>query len=199
MGRYKTNALNTEQFEKIIQCLVDGIHTDKVILKPNQETAFALTLQGNLGLRIGDIVNLKLNDFVFDGWRYTLDIIEEKTNKSRKQFTVNKFIYEYALNYCLDNGIRRNNKMITIGVRAIQKNLKKVAEYLGYKNISTHSFRKYFATSIYMENNYNIILVQKLLQHTKADTTQAYIGISEKQIEDALDKHVILPSLQKSN
>ena len=96
MGRYKTNALNTEQFEKIIQCLVDGIHTDKVILKPNQETAFALTLQGNLGLRIGDIVNLKLNDFVFDGWRYTLDIIEEKTKirfpEDEAGFIVNRML-----------------------------------------------------------------------------------------------------------
>ena len=40
------------------------------------------------------------------------------------------------------------------------------------ENISTHSFRKYFATHIYINNNYNVALVRELLQHSDLKTTQ---------------------------
>ena len=63
---------------------------------------------------------------------------------------------------------------------------------LGYPNIGTHSFRKFFATEIYVNNNYNIILVQQLLQHSSAAITQRYIGISSKELEDALVGHIEL-------
>ena len=39
------------------------------------------------------------------------------------------------------------------------------------------------------ENDYNIALVQKLLQHSTAAVTQNYIGIQPQQIENALKKH----------
>ena len=53
-------------------------------------------------------------------------------------------------------------------------------------------FRKFFATEIYVNNNYNIILVQQLLQHSSAAITQRYIGISSKELEDALAGHIEL-------
>ena len=65
-------------------------------------------------------------------------------------------------------------------------------DWLGYENISTHSFRKYFATEIYKNNGYDIVLVQHLLQHSSAAITQKYIGIDTKQVEDALQGHVQL-------
>jgi site-specific recombinase XerD len=77
-------------------------------------------------------------------------------------------------------------------VRAVQKQLKRAADYLGLSGISTHSFRKYFATSIYLENGYNIELVRTLLQHSSAAITQKYIGIGTKDMEDALQQHIKL-------
>ena len=59
-------------------------------------------------------------------------------------------------------------------------------------NIGTHSFRKYFATEIYKDNDYNIVLVQQLLQHSSVAITQRYIGITSKIQEDALQKHIHL-------
>ena len=60
----------------------------------------------------------------------------------------------------------------------------------GYEGIGSHSFRKYFATSIYVNNNYDINLVRVLLQHSSTVTTQRYIGIQNKNIEDALQNHI---------
>ncbi|KIR01134.1 Phage integrase [Lachnospiraceae bacterium TWA4] len=63
---------------------------------------------------------------------------------------------------------------------------------MNLSGIGTHSFRKYFATSIYLENGYNIELVRTLLQHSSSQITQKYIGIGQKDIEDALNKHIKL-------
>ncbi len=43
-----------------------------------------------------------------------------------------------------------------------------------------------------LNNNYNILLVQQLLQHSSAAITQRYIGISSKELEDALAGHIEL-------
>lgn len=148
-----------------------------------------LTLEANLGLRISDIINLSMNSFVLDGERYRLNIEEQKTGKSR-EFTVPYEIYNYVKIYDLENGIKPIAMLFDITDRAIQKQLKIVCDYLGLEGISTHSFRKFFATSIYLSNNFNIQLVSKLLQHSSTAITHKYIGIQQREIEDALQKHI---------
>ena len=73
-----------------------------------------------------------------------------------------------------------------------ERNIQKVTYYLGYKKISTHSFRKFFAKEIYLNNKYNIILTQQLLQHSLPSITQRHIGITSEEIENALSKHISL-------
>lgn len=58
--------------------------------------------------------------------------------------------------------------------------------------ISTHSFRKFYATEIYNDNGYNIVLVQQLLQHSSAAVTQRYIGIQQQELEKAIEGHLML-------
>ena len=100
--------------------------------------------------------------------------------------------YRKGTEYCLRNGIRRGDLLFPISERAIQKQLKIVCDYLGVAGISTHSFRKWYATEIYKANGYDIALVQRLLQHASASTTQRYIGIEPQRIEDAIAGHAQL-------
>ena len=51
---------------------------------------------------------------------------------------------------------------------------------------------KWYATEIYINNGYDIALVQRLLQHSSASTTQRYIGIEPQRIEKAIEGHVEL-------
>jgi site-specific recombinase XerD len=82
--------------------------------------------------------------------------------------------------------------MFPLTERAVQKHLKQVCDYLGYQGVSTHSFRKYYATEIYRDSGYNIALVQQLLQHSSAAVTQKYIGIQQKEVEEAIEGHLKL-------
>ena len=142
-------------------------------------------------MRISDILRLRLCDIVRDGDRYRLAIVEQKTGKERV-FTVPLVIQQYLENYCLRNGIGRSERLFPITERAVQKQLALVCDYLGYEGISTHSFRKWYATEIYTNSGYDIALVQRLLQHSSAATTQRYIGIEPQRIEQAIEGHARL-------
>lgn len=186
----KTIALTEEQYKEIISTMRNGfVCSDGHVVKPNKKIATALSLEANLGLRISDILQLKLSDIIRDGDRYRLDIVEQKTKKKR-EFTVPTDIYIYIQNYALENNINPVAKLFDISERAVNKHLKLVCDYLGYQGIGSHSFRKYFATSIYVNNHYDINLVRVLLQHYSTITTQRYIGLQSEEIENALQKHI---------
>lgn len=54
---------------------------------------------------------------------------------------------------------------------------------------------KYFISNkgrVYKSNGYDIALVQRLLQHSSAATTQRYIGIEPQRIEQAIENHARL-------
>ena len=183
----RTKALTTDQYKEIIQTMRTGF----VGCRPNERIATALVLEGNLGLRISDILKLRLCDIVRDGDRYRLEVTEQKTGKARV-FTVPLVIQQYIENYCLRKSIKPKERIFPISERAVQKQLEKVCGYLGYKGIGTHSFRKWYATEIYNKNGFDIALVQRLLQHSSASTTQRYIGIEPRRIEEAIQNHATL-------
>ena len=188
----KTSVLTEEQYRTIIETVRSGfVCKDGHIVKPNKRIAVALSLEANLGLRISDILQLRLSSIIHDGDRYRLDIVEKKTKKKR-EFTVTIEIYSFIQNYALENGISPAAKLFDITERTVQNHLQMVCNCLGYDNISTHSFRKLFSYSIYVNNNYNIELVRVLLQHSSVVTTQRYIGLQTREIENALQKHIML-------
>lgn len=187
----KTVALDAEQYKQIISTIQSGFTVNDYTFKPNNRLASLLVVQANLGLRLSDIVSLTLSDIVRDGNRYRLDIIEQKTQKKRT-FTVVPDLYTYLLEYATNNKISKQARLFPVTERAVQKQLKTVCDHLGYENISTHSFRKFYATEIYKNNDFDIILVQHLLQHSSASITQRYIGIQSAKVEEAINKHICL-------
>lgn len=77
----KTVALDEEQYKKIIETINSGfVCKDGHKVKPNNRIATALVLEANLGLRISDILQLRLSLIIKDGSRYRLNIIEKNQN-----------------------------------------------------------------------------------------------------------------------
>lgn len=183
----KTVALTTSQYKEVISTMKRGFTG----CRPNERIATALMLEANLGLRISDILKLRLQDIVKDGERYRLAITEQKTGKARI-FTVPLALYQFIRCYCMDHDIPADAIMFPITERAVQKQLKIVCDYLDISGVSTHSFRKFYATEIYKESGYNIALVQQLLQHSSAAITQRYIGIQQQEVERAIENHLQL-------
>ena len=188
MANKTTVPLTQEQYETIITAM----RTGGVSFRPNERIAAALIMEANLGVRIQNILRLRLQDIIQDGSRYRINIEEVKTHKKRT-FTVPTEVYQFAKIYCLERGIRPDEIIFPITTRAVEQYLAKVCNYLGYENIGTHSFRKYFATEIYNNNDHDVVIVNRLLQHSSLANTQRYLAVDSPAIERALQKHVRLP------
>lgn len=184
----QTHALTTGQYMEIIQTIQHGFLNHR----PAPIIAACLMMEANLGLRISDLAGrLRLADIVQDGGRYRLNITEQKTGKART-FTVPMELYLYLQHWCLDRQIRPEDCLFPVSVRSVQRRLQEACDYLGLDGIGTHSFRKYFATEIYKNNDFDIALVQQLLQHSSPAITQRYIGLDSRRIEAALEGHIRL-------
>lgn len=187
----RTRAIDDETYKQIISTMQKGFKYEGVQYKPNERIATVLQLEYNLGLRVGDILNLTMDSFMRDGNRYRLDIHEQKTGKYRN-FTVPVKIYNFIRDYAYDNSVNPKARLFPITERAVLKHLKVTCEYLKIEGIGSHSFRKAFATNVYVNNHYNIELVRVLLQHSSVTVTQRYIGIGSKELEDAIEKNISL-------
>lgn len=60
----RTRAIDEETYKLIISTIQKGFEYQGVIHKPNERIATVLQLEYNLGLRIGDILNLTIDNFM---------------------------------------------------------------------------------------------------------------------------------------
>ena len=193
MANKRTRAVSEEEFFLLIDAINKGFITkDGKRVHRNPQISMILTLQGNLGLRISDCINLRLSDIVKEAGRYRLNIIEKKTGKKR-EFTIPENVYNYILRYMLEMGIKPTQKLFSIGIRAVQKHLKITADHLGLEGIGTHSLRKFFCTQIYNNNHFNIELCRVLMQHSSSFVTSLH-WVTPQLFEQALQNHVKLPN-----
>ena len=186
MANKTTVALTKEQYIEIITAMKTG----GMGFRPNERVATALMLEANLGMRISDILALTPKSIIRDGNRYRLNITEKKTKKKRL-FTVPNEIFAFIKEYCKKYQLQSDDRLFPFTERNVQKYLEKVAYYLDYENIGTHSFRKMFASEIYRKTN-NLILVQRLLNHSSPTVSERYLGIGDHILEQTIADHVYL-------
>lgn len=83
----KTRALNKEEYRLIIDCIKKGFDMPAgTAVKANPRIAMALQCEALLGLRISDILRLRLDQFIADGSNYFVEVKEQKTGKTKKCF-----------------------------------------------------------------------------------------------------------------
>lgn len=184
-------ALSDEQYRESISLLREGFVLEGKIIKPNPRIATVAVLQASLGLRLGDVLQLNMGSFIKESGRWKLNIKEQKTGKVR-DFTVPVEVYSFIQDYAINMGISNTAKLFDISERQVERHLNKVFSKmeLPLRSFGSHSYRKYFATRVYLDNEMNIMIVKTLLQHSSVAVTQRYIGLSQKTVEDALAKTV---------
>ena len=184
-------ALSDEQYRESIRLLREGFVLEGKIIKPNPRIATVAVLQASLGLRLGDVLQLNMGSFIKESGRWKLNIKEQKTGKVR-DFTVPVEVYSFIQDYAITMGIANTARLFDISERQVERHLNKVFSKmeLPLRSFGSHSYRKYFATRVYLDNEMNIMIVKTLLQHSSVAVTQRYIGLSQKTVEDAVAKTV---------
>lgn len=142
------------------------------------------------GLRVSEIVNLKVGDIDFE-----MSIVRTmgKGNKERivpigdyALSALYTYLYDYR-NRLLIKGWNEylfiNNHGVGLSRQAIFKMIQKLAQEKGIEtSFSPHTLRHSFATHL-LQNGANLRDIQEMLGHSSLSTTQIYTHVSNEKLE----------------
>ena len=142
------------------------------------------------GLRVSELVNLKLNDIDMSskyircfgkGSKERIIPIGEKAKNVVKEYLPTRDLLIKKFNLTTKNLlIKDNGHFVT---RQDIYNFIHAQGKLIHKNISPHTLRHSFATHL-LENGADLRVVQELLGHSDVSTTQLYTHISKKRLKE---------------
>ena len=143
------------------------------------------------GVRVSELVNIKLNDIDFN--RRVIRVIGKGSKERLIPFGEKAFI---ALNNYLASREHRNTKEIFLSNRgtgitriSFWNRVKFYLNRCGLSiEISPHTLRHAFATHI-LNRGADLRSVQMLLGHSDLSTTQIYTHIAKQRLSDVLKKH----------
>lgn len=176
----RTRALEKNELELIFYYIKNGGSRGDIKIRGNFQIYLICLIQLNTGLRIGDVLNLRVKDIITG----KLNVIEQKTGKIQNR-KINEDIIEIIRVYCNRKFLSEDDNIFSFSIRWVQKFLKKVSFCAEINNFSTHSFRKTYAHMQYTNNKYNIELVRRLLNHSSVIVTQKYLGVTDSEVENA--------------
>lgn len=150
-----------------------------------------LELMYSSGLRISELVNLKMQDIDLED-----DIVRIYGKGSKERIVpigdyaikyLKKYIYEYRsslMHNKVSDYIFLNSRGDRISRQAMFKLIKKIIRDKNIKkNVSPHTLRHSFASHM-LENGADLRSIQELLGHSDISTTQIYTHISNKKIKE---------------
>lgn len=149
------------------------------------------------GLRVSELINLKLNDVHLEmGLLQTLG----KGDKERI-VPLGDIAIKWVRRYLADarpyltrrnpaeSHLFVNNHGSGLSRQGIWKNLKAIVQKAGiYKTVTPHTLRHSFATHL-LENGADLRTVQELLGHADISTTQIYTHITKKRMTDVYKQY----------
>ncbi|WP_336771321.1 tyrosine-type recombinase/integrase [Bacillus bombysepticus] len=154
------------------------------------ERDYILFLLGlNTGLRVGDLLKLK----VVDVRKKKKVVIREGKTKKARQLNLSN-IYDEIQEYIrtVDSEwlfpSRKGDKAIT--TTQAYRQLQKAGDMAGLDAIGTHTMRKSFGYWFYKQTK-DVAKLQQILNHSHPQITMTYIGITAEEIEEDLNNFVL--------
>ena len=188
-SRILPNILSQEEVIRIIQ------------YTQNIKHRAILTLIYSCGLRIGELINLKLVDFHIE--RKQLIVKEGKGRKDRFVSLADSFLpllSNYYSSYKPTIYFVEGQNGGKYSAESIRSFLRKSCKKAGIKKpVTPHTLRHSYATHL-LENGVDLRYIQSLLGHSKPETTMIYTHVQRKdlmEIQNPLD--VALQKLNKIN
>ena len=147
-----------------------------------------MALMVNAGLRVAEVINLKVNDI---NWNTGKLMVREGKGKKDRALWLNEDDLALLGKWREKRTIQAESLFTTLkgdvlDDRYIWAMVKREAQAAGVvKDIHPHTLRHTFASDIYRETK-NIRLTQKALGHSDLSTTMIYTHIIDDELEDAM-------------
>jgi site-specific recombinase XerD len=156
----------------------------------------------NSGLRVSELINLNLDDLDIkrklvyvhrkgkndDSFKTPVYFRQDAVEDLQAYLKLREIRYkapkkEKALFLALANGRKEGTRMTK---RAVQEMVIKYARRFGKPYLSVHKLRHSFATDYYLRND--LYKTQEQLGHASPETTQIYAHLTDKTMEQAIDR-----------
>lgn len=186
LGRHLPEVLSVDEIDCIIRCV-------DLSTKEGQRNKAMLETLYSCGLRVSELITLKLSNCYFDE-EYLL--VEGKGNKQRLVPISQKAIQEIRLwmpdRNALD--IRKgqedfvflNRRGSGLSRSMVFRIIRELAGLAGIvKTISPHTFRHSFATHL-LEGGANLRVIQQMLGHESIQTTEIYTHMDKTYLRDQI-------------
>ena len=186
LGRkYNKVSFKRPKSEKRLPRVIDGEFIKTQLSKiTNLKHKTILTLTYSVGLRVSEIVNLKIRDI--DSKRMLIHIKNAKGKKDRivpLSETVLDLLRDYYREYRPIEYLVNGQNSLQYSVGSCQKIYKKYID----KNSSIHVLRHSSFTNL-LESGTDLRMIQKIAGHSSSKTTEIYTHVSNKMLNK-----VILP------
>lgn len=159
----------------------------------NEKSKLMISLMYACGMRVSELINLKISDFDFPD---KSGKISQGKGKKDRNFNIPIFLISSLEKYANRQREKNREYLFTgpkgkLTERNVQKIVNLAARKAGIKkDVHPHTLRHSFATHL-LENNVDIRKIQELLGHSNLSTTQIYTHISQqelKKIKSPLDE-----------
>lgn len=154
---------------------------------------FVACMMVSLGRRVGDTVALKWSDFYTKNGEVRERLTQLKEEKTGKKLGVRinalakSYLEEYQKLTNANPAEKYSQTIINNTSAAFRKALKIAVSSVGLTYpLSTHSFRKYYANTIYKLHPQDVdklSIVQAILGHSSPETTKIYINEIDRKID----------------
>lgn len=154
----------------------------------NKKHRAILFMVYSAGLRVGEVVRLKITDIDTD--RMLIHVVQGKGKKDRYTTLSQIALIElrnYAKEYKPETWLfpGQNNKEF-ITERTVQRIFENARVKAGVKKkVSVHSLRHSFATHL-LEGGIDLRYIQELLGHSSSKTTEIYTHVTQKSIQNII-------------
>ena len=195
IGRKLPDTLSEKEIDALINA-IDLSQTYNQVKIGERNRAMLETLYG-CGLRVSELINLKISDLFFEEGFIK---VTGKGDKQRfvpivsiTQKYINIYKNEVRSHIKIKNGfedtlfLNHNGKQLTRAM--VFTVIKQLAEKIGLKKrISPHTFRHSFATHL-LQNNADLRSIQLMLGHESITTTEIYVHLDKGHLTKVVEKY----------
>lgn len=169
----------------------EGIEMLRDNCKEKRDLAI-IDLLYSTGIRVGELVNLNIDDVDFEGREC---VVYGKGDKERRVYFDAKtkvHLKEYIENRTDDNTalfVTLDAPYDRLKISGVEIRLRKLGRELNLERIHPHKFRRSMATRA-IDKGMPIEQVQKILGHSQIDTTMQYAMVNQNNVKSAHQKYM---------
>jgi integrase len=167
----------------------------EILMADNPRNHLLFVMGINTGLRVSDLLRLRVEDVMVDGKVASAITIREKKTGKQKRFGVNKAVADALADYVgsmklspRDSLFRSRKGEGPITRQQAYRIINKACKTVGVQGeIGTHTLRKTFGYHARL-NGTPIEVLQNIFNHSAPSVTMRYLGITQDELDDVYSR-----------